>query len=54
MVSLLRQSIHITNPYFVPDEKMISTLLDAARRGVKVVLLIPARCSSRISPTRVR
>ena len=36
-----RQSIHITNPYFVPDEKMIDTLLDSARRGVKVVLLIP-------------
>ena len=40
-LSSARQSIHITNPYFVPDEKMISTLLDAARRGVKVVLLIP-------------
>ena len=40
-LSSARQSIHITNPYFVPDEKMISMLLDAARRGVKVVLLIP-------------
>jgi cardiolipin synthase A/B len=40
-MSSARQSIHITNPYFVPDEKMIETLLDAARRGVKVVLLIP-------------
>ena len=36
-----RQSIHITNPYFVPDEKMISTLLGAAQRGVRVVLVIP-------------
>jgi cardiolipin synthase len=36
-----KQSIHITNPYFVPDEKMIVTLIDAARRGVRVVLLIP-------------
>jgi cardiolipin synthase len=36
-----RQSIHITNPYFVPDDKMIVTLMDAARRGVRVVLLIP-------------
>jgi cardiolipin synthase A/B len=40
-LSSARQSIHITNPYFVPDDKMIDTLLDAARRGVKVVLLIP-------------
>ncbi len=36
-----RHSIHITNPYFVPDEKMISTLVAAANRGVEVVLLIP-------------
>ena len=36
-----RHSIHITNPYFVPDEKMISTLVAAAKRGVQVVLLIP-------------
>jgi cardiolipin synthase len=36
-----RRSIHITNPYFVPDEKMISTLVAAAQRGVRVVLVIP-------------
>jgi len=36
-----RHSIHITTPYVVPDETMISTLLGAAQRGVEVVLLIP-------------
>jgi len=36
-----RHSIHITNPYFVPDDKMITTLVGAAKRGVQVVLLIP-------------
>ena len=36
-----RHSIHITNPYFVPDDKMIVTLMEAAQRGVRVVLLIP-------------
>jgi len=36
-----RHSIHITNPYFVPDDKMISTLIAAAQRGVRVVLVIP-------------
>ena len=36
-----RHSIHITNPYFVPDEKMITTLVAAAKRGVEVVLIIP-------------
>lgn len=36
-----RRSIYITNPYFVPDEKMVETLLQARRRGVRVVLLLP-------------
>ena len=36
-----RRSIYITNPYFVPDEKMAETLLQAAQRGVRVVLLLP-------------
>jgi cardiolipin synthase A/B len=40
-LSSAQRSIHITNPYFVPDEKMMSALLDAAQRGVKVKLLIP-------------
>jgi cardiolipin synthase A/B len=40
-LSSAQRSIHITNPYFVPDEKMMSTLLDAALRGVEVRLLIP-------------
>jgi cardiolipin synthase len=36
-----KHSIHITNPYFVPDEKMIKTLIAAARRGVRVTLIVP-------------
>jgi cardiolipin synthase A/B len=40
-IASARHSIHITNPYFVPDDKMISTLVAAAQRGVQVVLLIP-------------
>lgn len=36
-----RRSIYITNPYFVPDDKMMETLIQAARRGVRVVLLLP-------------
>ncbi|MGH7299805.1 MAG: phospholipase D-like domain-containing protein [Candidatus Rokuibacteriota bacterium] len=40
-IASARHSIYITNPYFVPDEKMIDTLAKAARRGVRVVLLLP-------------
>lgn len=36
-----RRTIYITNPYFVPDDKMIDTLAQAAQRGVRVVLLLP-------------
>jgi cardiolipin synthase len=36
-----RHSIYITNPYFLPDDKMIDTLVGSARKGVRVVLLLP-------------
>jgi cardiolipin synthase len=36
-----QQSIYITNPYFLPDAKMIETLIESARKGVKVKLLLP-------------
>jgi cardiolipin synthase len=36
-----RRSIWITNPYFVPDDKMVQTLSESARRGVRVRLLLP-------------
>jgi cardiolipin synthase A/B len=36
-----RRSIYITNPYFLPDDKMIETLVRTARNRVRVVLLLP-------------
>src|SRR5882672_9135443 len=36
-----QRSIYITNPYFLPDNKMIDSLAEAARRGVRVVVLLP-------------
>jgi cardiolipin synthase len=40
-VASAQRSIHITNPYFVPDDKMIETLVQAAHRGVRIVLILP-------------
>jgi cardiolipin synthase len=40
-VSAARSSIDITNPYFVLDEKMQGALMAAARRGVRVRVLVP-------------
>ena len=34
-----RKSIHITNPYFVPDDAMADALVRAARRGVSVSII---------------
>jgi cardiolipin synthase len=36
-----KRSIYITNPYFLPDDKMIETLVATARRGVDVQILLP-------------
>ena len=33
--------IHLTNPYFVPDEQTLKALTDAARRGVEVKIILP-------------
>ena len=40
-VASAQRSIHITNPYFVPDDKMIETLVQAAHRGVRAVVILP-------------
>jgi cardiolipin synthase len=36
-------SVHLTMAYFAPGERMARALMDAARRGVKVVLVLPSR-----------
>ena len=40
-ISSARRTIHITNPYFVPDEGITRALLQARARGVRIVLLLP-------------
>ena len=40
-VNSAQRSIHITNPYFVIDERMRDALLAARRRGVHVLVLVP-------------
>ena len=40
-VNSAQRSIHITNPYFVIDERMRDALLAARRRGVRVLVLVP-------------
>jgi cardiolipin synthase A/B len=40
-MSSARKSIYITNPYFLPDARMTRVLVEAPRRGVRVVILLP-------------
>ena len=40
-LSSARRTVHVTNPYFVLDEKMTEALLDTVGRGVKVTVLVP-------------
>ena len=36
-----RRTIYVTNPYFVPDDALADAFKAAARRGVRVVVLVP-------------
>ncbi len=40
-ITAARKNIDLANSYFVPDEMTIKTLVEAARRGVKVRVLTP-------------
>jgi cardiolipin synthase len=39
-IACARRSIYIANPYFVPDEVAIESLIDAHRRGVDVRIMV--------------
>jgi len=45
----VRTRIDIATPYFVPDDSLLRALCMAARRGVHVRLLVPARSNHRLA-----
>jgi cardiolipin synthase len=47
-----RKSIDIANPYFVPDEVAIETLIDAKKRGVKVRIMVSGKHNDNLSARR--
>lgn len=47
-MSSARQSIYITNPYFLPDSRMIRALKEARARGVRIVVLLPGAIDNNI------
>ena len=42
-IASARRSVYLTNPYFLPDDRMEEALLAAAARGVRVVALTPGK-----------
>jgi cardiolipin synthase len=42
-----QREIYITNAYFVPDPQLVAALIDAAKRGVDVRLILPSTTDSR-------
>jgi cardiolipin synthase len=48
-ISFAEHSIHMTNSYFIPDVQIVQALMDAARRGVDVKILLPGITDSQLA-----
>lgn len=44
-----QKTLTITTPYFVPDQAVMTALVAAARRGVKVLLILPAQSDAKLT-----
>ncbi|MPZ77272.1 MAG: cardiolipin synthase [Deltaproteobacteria bacterium] len=47
-IASARKSIHISNPYFLPDERIQEALLTAVKRGVSVVVITPGKIDHKL------
>jgi cardiolipin synthase A/B len=48
-ITFSENSLHLTNAYFVPDEETVNALIDAARRGVDVKIVLPGTTDSSLT-----
>lgn len=53
-INSAKQSIFITNPYFIPDKVMTEALVKAAGRGVQVQVLLPGVTDNQFTYTASR
>jgi cardiolipin synthase A/B len=49
-----RRSIHLTNAYFIPDDRTLDALTGAARRGVDVKIVLPSITDSSLARYAMR
>jgi len=54
MLYTARREVLMTTPYFVPDEALLGAMLAAARRGVRVALVLPKRNDSALVAAAAR
>ena len=47
-ITSARKTIHISNPYFLPDERVQEALLGAVKRGVRVMTLTPGKIDHKL------
>jgi len=48
-ITFAEHSIHLTNAYFVPDDQIMEAFTDAAKRGVDVKIILPAKTDSTLA-----
>jgi cardiolipin synthase len=53
-INSAKKSILISNPYFIPDNVMTEALVKAAKRGVRVAVLLPGEIDSQLTYTASR
>lgn len=53
-INQAQHALTITTPYFIPNEAVVTALLNAALRGVKVTLIIPERCDGALTTWAAR
>ncbi|HEX2930493.1 MAG TPA: cardiolipin synthase [Candidatus Binatia bacterium] len=53
-INSAKESVLITNPYFIPDDVMTEALVKAAGRGVRVLVLLPGESDSELTYTASR
>jgi cardiolipin synthase len=48
-ITFAEHSVHLTNAYFIPDDQILDAFTDAARRGVDVKIIVPAKTDSNLA-----
>ena len=48
-ITFAKNSLHMTNAYFIPDRQTVEALTDAAKRGVDVKIILPGTSDSSLA-----